>query len=116
MSPGDSFGPSDGMSIEELLESVMPELTALLARSPLRPERTDALLDEVVRSFLHQRPKIDEPRTWLLETLERLIDHEAEHGPRPLPKRPQREDTGQELEEDFIDLVVGPEDPDEEPQ
>lgn len=100
MSPGDSSGPSDGVDIQALLESVMPELTAILARSPLMPERTDALMDETVRSLLHQWPKIDEPRKWLLETLERVIDLEAEHGSRRFPRRSKSQRTGEEPEED----------------
>ncbi|MFP3941455.1 MAG: hypothetical protein ACLF0P_14240 [Thermoanaerobaculia bacterium] len=100
MSPGDSSGPSDGIDVQTLLESVMPELTAILARSPLTPERTDVLLDETVRSLLLQWPKIDDRRTWLLETLERAIGHEARHGPRPLPEEPEDEGSAEEPDDD----------------
>lgn len=101
MSPGDSSGPSDGIDIQALLESVMPKLTAILAHSPLTPERTDALLDETVRSLLLQWPKIDDPRKWLLETLERSIDHEAEHGPRRFPRKSKDRRAGEEPDEDL---------------
>lgn len=100
MSPDDPPGPTGDSELRELLESVLPELSALADRFSLPPETVDEVVDDSVRWLLYRWPRIRDRRGWLLDTVERLLDLEARGGrppPRPAPA-PLEEEGDEEAE------------------